>query len=233
MPQPHILVIRHMYSADLFTLDDIFRERNYKVTKVEGYTADLKTLNPLDYDAVIVLGGAMGVYDTDKFPFLHDEIALMQKCLAADHPILGICLGAQLMAAAAGEKVYKGTNGKEIGMMNITLTDEGQKSPFRHFDPSLTRILQWHGDTFDLPKSATLLASSDKYVNQAYSIGKKAFAVQFHPEVHLAGFENTLVECSSQVDVLALRAEAQKYMPTMIRQMYAFTDDLLEVWNIV
>lgn len=227
-----VLAIRHMYSASLFTLEEAFRSRGFDITYVEGYTADLKHIDPLTPDVMVVLGGAMGVYQADLFPYLHDEIALIQKRVAADRPLLGICLGAQLMAKALGKNVYKGQNGSEIGYMDIDLTTAGEKSPLRHFDKKLTKILQWHGDTFDLPDSATLLATSPKYTNQAYQVGKNAFAVQFHPEVNHAGFENTLVEACSHIDVLALRTQSAQCTAKMERQMCACLDDLLRLWNL-
>lgn len=227
-----ILAVRHMYSASLFTLEDIFREKGFEITYVEGFATNIAEIDPLTFDAVVVLGGSMGVYESHLFPFLNDEIALIQKCLRADHPLLGVCLGAQLMAAACDERVYKGTNGSEVGFMDIDVTEDGKTSPFRHFDKSVTKILQFHGDTFDLPEDAVLLASSAQYKNQAYRIGKNAFAVQFHPEYNATGFENTMVEGCSKFDVAHLRHDAKKYLIPMITAMRRTMDDMLGVWKI-
>ena len=204
----NILVIRHMYSADLGAIETVLNEHNINIIKVEGFSTDISKLNPLDYDAVIVLGGAMGVYQSDIFPYLNDEMELIRKCVAVDHPMLGICLGSQLTAGALGQKVYKGTSGRESGFMDIELTDEAADTPLRHFHKSKTKIFQWHGDTFDLPPEATLLASSPQYQNQAFQIGKNIFATQFHPEVDYNGISNTLVECCNEVDVIQLRQQA-------------------------
>ncbi|MFA7276483.1 MAG: gamma-glutamyl-gamma-aminobutyrate hydrolase family protein [Pseudobdellovibrionaceae bacterium] len=227
-----ILAIRHMYSASLFTLETFFKEKGFEVTYAEGFDTDISALDPLAYDAVIVLGGAMGVYEANLYPFLHDEIKLIQKCLAADHPLLGICLGAQLIAAASGKKVYKGGNGPEIGFMDIDLTPAGEASILSCFAKDKTKIMQWHGDTFDLPDNAVLLASSLKYVNQAYKIGKNCYATQFHPEFNRSGFENALVETCANIDILHLRAESHKYLNSMEKQMRVFARDLIDLWNV-
>lgn len=228
----HILVIRHMYSADLCGIETILSEKNITITKVEGYATDISTINPLDYDAVIVLGGSMGVYQSDIFPYLHDEMALIRKCVASDHPMLGICLGAQLTAGAMGENVYKGKNGREIGFLPIDITPEGMNSPFRHFSKDKTSIFQWHGDTFDLPTNAVLLATSPLYRNQAFRIGQNVFASQFHPEVDHNGLYNTLVESCNDVDVPALRDQGKTNLPAMERQLRLFIDDLLHLWKL-
>lgn len=228
----NILVIRHMYSADLCSLETIFNERGFNITKAEGFSTDISKINPLDYDAVIILGGAMGVYQADLFPYLNDEMELIRKCVAADHPMLGICLGSQLTAGALGQKVYKGTAGKEIGFMDIELTDAAHETPLRHFDKSKTKVFQWHGDTFDLPPEAILLASSDKYQNQAFQIGKNVFATQFHPEVDGNGLSNTLVECCNETDVVGIRKQAEADLEKMVFQLRLFTDDLFKHWKI-
>ncbi len=221
-----------MYSADLCSLETIFTELDFKITKVEGFSTDISQLNPLDYDAVIVLGGAMGVYQSDLFPYLNDEMDLIRKCVAADHPMLGICLGAQLTAGALGQNVYKGAAGKETGFMDIELTNDAKTTPFQHFDPLKTKIFQWHGDTFDLPPEAILLASSPQYKNQAFRIGKNIFATQFHPEIDSNGLLNTLVESCHETDVIGIRNQAHLYLPKMVTQFRLFTDDLLRLWNL-
>lgn len=229
----NILVIRHMYSADLCSLETVFKEYGFTITKVEGFSTDISKINPLDFDAVVVLGGSMGVYQTDLFPYLNDEMALIRQCVAADHPMLGICLGSQLTAGALGQKVYKGTNGREVGFMDIELTDAAANTPMRHFHKSKTKVFQWHGDTFDLPADAKLLASSPQYQNQAFQIGKNIFATQFHPEVNNNGISNTLVECCNEVDVVALRKQASADLPALEAQLRAFSEDLLKHWKLL
>lgn len=129
---------------------------------------------------VISLGGPMGVYESPRQPFLADELELLRRRLAADRPTLGICLGAQLIAAALGARVYPGP-GKEIGFAPVILTDPGAASPLALIAPDQP-VLHWHGDTFDLPEGAELLASTSRYRNQAFAIGPNVLALQFHLE---------------------------------------------------
>jgi len=128
------------------------------------------------------LGGPISVNDRAIFPFIEAEINLLKRRLAADKPTLGICLGAQLIASALGAKVYPG-NEKEIGWYDLSLTAAGEQSALRYLDAKHCSMLHWHGETFDLPENAVLLASSEKYDNQAFSYGDNVLALQFHPEI--------------------------------------------------
>lgn len=229
---PHALVIRHMYSGSLFTIEESFREHGIDFTYIEGFATDLSKIDALAPDIVIALGGAMGVYESHLYPWLEQEIAIIRQRVAADRPYLGVCLGAQLMAASQGCDVYKGKAGREFGFLPVQATQEGLQSPIRHFDESKTRVLHMHGDTFDLPQGAALLASSALYKNQAYSIGKNCFGVQFHPEFNRIGLENTIVEDHGHIDIPQLRKEADDYLPAMVAQTKLFLHDLYKIWNI-
>lgn len=229
---PHALVIRHMYSGSLFTIEESFRERGIDFTYAEGFSTDLSKIDALAPDILVVLGGAMGVYERHLYPWLDIEIDIIQKRVAADKPYFGVCLGSQLLAASQGCDVYKGKNGREYGFLPVQVTEEGMQSPIRHFDESKTRVLHMHGDTFDLPANATLLASSALYKNQAYQIGKNCFAVQFHPEFNRTGLENTLVEDCGNVDVVQMRKDGDHYLPAMTAQMKLCLDDLYKLWGL-
>ena len=148
-----------------------------------GRRENLKDLDPTEPDILIVLGGPMGLYETDSYPYLLDEVELVKKRIDSGLPILGICLGAQIIAKALGASVYKGPKGQEIGWHKVSVNHAGMKTPLKYLDDSVTNMMHWHGDTFDLPEGAVHLASSELYQNQAYSYKDHVFAVQCHPEI--------------------------------------------------
>ncbi len=146
---------------------------------------DADSLNEARLDPerpLIVLGGPMGAYETERHAFLKTDIELIRRRLADGRPVLGICLGAQLMAAAAGARVYPGERGKEIGWAEVELTTAGCDDSLWEGFPQCFTTFHWHGDSFDIPDGATLLGSSEKYP-QAFRLGANGYAVQFHPEV--------------------------------------------------
>ena len=153
--------------------------QNYKTIKLwcEKIPEDLE-----NYHGLIIMGGVMSANDEKDFPFLSDEIVLIQKWLKTNKPLLAICLGSQLMAKTLGEKVYGGEK-PEIGWFPIQFNETGFKDlMFKNYSPE-TVVFQWHYDTFDLPDSGVLLASSANYKNQIFRIKENAYAVQFHPEM--------------------------------------------------
>lgn len=134
------------------------------------------------WDGLIVLGGPMAVHEAGEHAFLNDELALIRQAAEADFPVLGICLGSQLIAAAGGARVYGG-GAREVGWGEVTLTtDAGVDSLFAGL-PSPLPVFQLHGDTFDLPAGAVRLAGNDTYPNQAFRLGQNVYGLQFHLEV--------------------------------------------------
>ncbi len=182
------LAIRHVHFEDLGAFRPELEAAGFTVQYHEAGVDDLRAAP--DADLLVVLGGPIGAYEDHLYPFLTEEIALLEKRLAADRPTLGICLGAQLMARALGAKVYPGP-AKEIGWAPLTLTEAGASGPLRHLGDA--PVLHWHGDTFDLPDGAARLASTPLCANQAFARGASALAFQFHPEADGAGFERWLI----------------------------------------
>ncbi|MCX7786400.1 MAG: type 1 glutamine amidotransferase [Spirochaetes bacterium] len=144
-----------------------------------------------DIRAVVLMGGPMGVYEREHYPQLQISLRVIERALRANVPILGICLGSQLLAHALGAKVYKGQE-EEIGWREIKLTHEGMedpamqalaRNPFTENRDRTFTVFHWHGDTFELPKGSVHLASSDLYPNQAFRYERKVYAFQFHVEV--------------------------------------------------
>jgi GMP synthase (glutamine-hydrolysing) len=150
---------------------------------------------PAQIAGLVVMGGPMGVSDTHEHPWLADELELLAATLAAGTPVLGVCLGAQLLAAALGARVYAGPI-PEIGPGTVTLTEEGRADPvLGAAGMKELPVVHWHGETFDLPDGATRLATSSVYPNQAFRVGACAYGLQFHVEVDaplLAGWRRHL-----------------------------------------
>jgi GMP synthase-like glutamine amidotransferase len=132
-------------------------------------------------DALLVLGGPMNVYEEEKFPFLGWETAFIREWVRADRPLLGLCLGAQLLSKATGGTVSRNPD-PEIGHFTVDLTEGGQADPIFSGLPNPLRVVQWHQDTFSLPAGATLLATSRQCRNQAMRLGQ-AVGLQFHLEI--------------------------------------------------
>ncbi len=180
-------VIRHLAFEDLASFTSVLQAHDYQINYFEAADFvlrpdDLSPIDALSEDLLIILGGPISVNDAAMFPFIETEINLLKQRIAADRPTLGICLGAQLIASALGVNVYPGKE-KEIGWYDLSLTTAGEQSALRYLNAEHCSMLHWHGETFDLPDGAVLLASSERYPNQAFSYGKNTLALQFHPEI--------------------------------------------------
>ncbi len=135
-----------------------------------------------EFGAIMAMGGPMGAYEDDAYPWLADEKRLIADAVHAGMPYFGACLGVQLLAAALGARVYPGP-APEVGLLEVTLTAEGRDDPVASILPLSFMTLQWHGDTFDLPQGAVSLFQSPAYPNQGFRYGDVAYGVQFHLEV--------------------------------------------------
>ena len=214
------LVIRHVACEDLGNLEQVLQQRSLVVRYVEAGVDDLAQLNPLAPEVLVVLGGPVGVYQEQDYPFLTDELRVLERRLAADLPTLGICLGAQLMARALGAKVYAGPR-KEIGWSPLQLSEAGRRTCLAQLAKRETAVLHWHGDTFDLPAGATHLASTPAYENQAFAWGTRGLALQCHAEVTARGLERWFISHAHEVDLTPglsvgqLRKDTQGYAPRL------------------
>lgn len=218
-----VLAIRHVAFEDLGSFGPVLAGLGYQINYVEAGLDDLRQVDALTPDLMVLLGGPVGVYEDDLYPWIRDELTLAERRLAADRPLLGLCLGSQMMARALGVRVYPGT-GKEIGWAPVVLTERGRQSCLSHLAPELTAVLHWHGDTFDLPQGALRLASTRQYENQAYSYGRAALAFQFHPEASARTLERWFVGHACEIaatpgiSVPQLRADTQRHAPALERQ---------------
>ena len=210
-----IYAIQHLAFEDLGSFEDVCYQLGYRVRYFEAGVDDLR--KALEHEGLtIILGGPIGVYETENYPFLQQEIDLLKVRLGKNLPTLGICLGAQLIAHALGARVYAGPV-KEIGWSTLTIhpTDNNLLAPLAD-----QPVLHWHGDTFDLPERATLLASSEYYPNQGFSVGPKILALQFHLEVLSNGLEKWLIGHTSElaqakINIPALRQENTTHAPQL------------------
>lgn len=212
------VAIRHIGFEHLGAFEPVLREAGFQVHYWNIGEQDLWTLEPVKTDLIIVLGGPIGVNDSHTYPFLSEELDILEQRITANRPTLGICLGAQLIAAAAGARVYQ-SGVKEIGFAPITLTDAGRNSCLAPFETAPV-TLHWHGDTFDLPAGADLLASTEACTNQAFAIGPNIAGFQFHPEIRANEFEKWLIGHACEIaqaglDVNALRCAALQYAPEL------------------
>jgi GMP synthase-like glutamine amidotransferase len=152
----------------------------------------------IDYDALVIMGGPMGVYDEDRYPWLVAEKAHIREAIDAGKHVLGICLGAQLIAASLGAKVAPNPH-KEIGWFPVTMTDAGAAHPLlTGFDSTLT-VFHWHGDRFEIPDGAAHLLRSAACDNQAFVYDKHVLALQFHLEMDAAAVRSIMTNCADEL----------------------------------
>ncbi|MGH1374999.1 MAG: glutamine amidotransferase-related protein [Alphaproteobacteria bacterium] len=227
------LVLRHLSAIDLGSLAGVLELHEITYEYVDTFKQDIKTYDPLAYDVVIVLGGTCGVYNQNEYPFLKDEIEFIKARIDADRPTLGICLGCQMIAAALGANVYPGKQGVELGWVPLDVNERGQKTPIKYFEESETQCFFSHGDTFDMPEGATLLASTDMYPHQAFTYGNNIMATQFHPEVETSLIEEILILQVSKLsgeNTIADIHQIRKDTHTHVATYKAQTEKFLNAW---
>jgi len=205
VPVAHVL--RHVLHEDLGVFHEVLIADGWAVGYNEVPVDGVDAGGVAGADLLIVLGGPCGAYEGAAYPWLVPEIEAIRARVAAGGPTLGICLGAQLIAAALGARVYAGGAGHEIGWASVTLTGPGRAGPLAALDG--VPVMHWHGDTFDLPDGATLLASTQAYRNQAFGVGNHVLGLQFHAEVGGSGIEHWLIGQAGAVDLCAMREGAR------------------------
>lgn len=225
------VVIRHLQFEDLGSFAEPLMAAGYQLQYLDAAVDELTAA--YQADLTVILGGPVGVYDTALYPFLRTELSIAKQRLAEQRPLLGVCLGAQLIAAAAGAAVYPGASGKEIGWSPVRFTQEGLDTGLFAVENTKQDIpmFHWHGDTFDLPAGAELLASSEHY-KQIYRIGSQVLAFQCHPELEGQRIEQWLLGHAAELaawplaDLTKIRQDTQAYAPAL-RQ---FSQQLLTRW---
>jgi len=177
-----LTALKNVDIEDLGTFREAFTRRGVEVEELKAYEGEIPETDR--FDILVILGGPMGVYEEEKYPFLKEEKELIKNSLSEGKKVLGICLGAQLIVDALGSKVYKGEWGKEIGWKPVYPQDH-----LEMIYRDEINVFHWHGDTFELPEGAIRMASSAMYKNQAFRVGNQAVGLQFHLEVEPEGIE--------------------------------------------
>jgi len=218
----------------LGTIADALSRCQVPWTTIDAFAGSLPQFNPREVAGLIVMGGPMNADEVDKHPFLAEEVRWLRQAVDAQLPVLGVCLGSQLLAKSLGQKVYANWI-KEIGWYDIELLPAAGADPLLHDLPlplgegrgegaaRRITVFQWHGDTFDLPASAMQLARSPQCENQAFRFGQRAFGLQFHMEVTAEIIDEWLCQSDncgelaglSYIDPAALRRQIPEKLPQM------------------
>lgn len=223
------VALRHIAFEDLGVIDPVLRRHGYAVRYVDvcDHVDDLAAA-VAEPDLLVALGGPIGVYEVDRYPFLAAETEIVRDRVQREEATLGICLGAQVMAVALGAEV-RPSGRVEIGFGPLLLTTAGAASPLAGIGD--TPVLHWHGDQFAIPDGAAKLADSALLRNQAFSVGARLLGLQCHLEVDVAHLERWLVGHAHElgsvgIDPAELRAQALDVGP----RLSAAADEVFDAW---
>ena len=215
-----IKVLQHVHCEDLGIIAQILQSYGFEPQYVHSFAGESVPKTIEDAAGLIIMGGPMGVYDHARYPFLVDEIRLIEAALKAQKPVLGICLGGQLMAAALGAEVKRGA-AKEIGWHKIELSEAGRGDWLWSGVESSFMGYHWHGDIFELPAGALSLAFSQHTCCQAFSYGRNAYGLLFHMEITKKIIRDMIVTFVDELrqenlDGQEILAQADEYLGSLI-----------------
>jgi len=229
MPNP-LLILQHYWCETPGVFLDVLRRREITTVTICGANGDTYPSDLSQYCGLIAMGGPMGVYEEEQYPWLRQEDALLKTAIQQDLPTLGICLGAQLVAKAAGAEVKPGGR-KEIGWYDVTLSTEAVRDPLWQSFPRTFEVFEWHGDIFSLPLGAVSLASSSLCPHQALCLGQHVYALLFHIEVTdemiqtwMKAFASELSTVRSYIDPMAI----EQNLIERATRMNAFAREFME-----
>lgn len=197
MKQLRIRCLLHVSFEEPAYILDWAKANNHQVDLSRLYEKQpLPNLDELDF--LVVMGGPMGVYDEGKHPWLIAEKTFIRQCIEAGKPVLGICLGAQLMASAMGAPVVPNSQ-QEIGWFDLEMTETGKKTLLMEGFSVEMPVFHWHGDTFGIPSGAKHLLKSEACVNQAFLVGQRALGLQFHLEMTPTALQGMIRNCGDEL----------------------------------
>jgi len=213
------LIIRHVPHEGVAGFREPIEAAGYAIDRVDVSDPGFSQIDLREPDLLIMMGGPMGVYEQDRYPWIRCQLSRLKQRLAADRPTLGVCLGAQMIAAALGARVYAGPS-KEVGFHPINIHPGARNGPLGALVD--VPVLHWHGDTFTRPEGVELLASSATYEHQAFRRGRNLLALQFHAEMGLdARFHQWMEQWPEAVeeaghDVPSLRDAHDRHGPRAV-----------------
>jgi GMP synthase-like glutamine amidotransferase len=193
------LVVQHVAPESAWVAGDALQRAGVRLDVRQTFAGATVPADTGGVDGLVVMGGPMSAASDEGFSTRAAELALVGDALEQGVPTLGICLGAQLVALAAGGRVFPGESGAQIGWDMVELTPESRSDRLLSGLPGRLPVLHWHGDTFSLPAGAIRLATDHRYPNQAFRVGTTAWGLQFHPEITQQAVEGFLVAFSSEL----------------------------------
>jgi GMP synthase (glutamine-hydrolysing) len=225
----NVLILKNVSGEGPGTIEDhLCKERiPYSVIDLKAGESAPK-LNAFTH--LVILGGPMAVYEMHLFPYLVSEADLIHAAIDTDKHILGVCLGAQMLAHGLGARVYPGSS-TEIGWHEVTLSGEGMGDPLMSVlalpGQKVAHVFQWHGDTFDLPEGSVRLASSGLYANQAFRYGDRVYGLQFHIEVTPAIVRDWLAD-EQGIDYASIMADSERLFVSYRQRAEKFYEHFFE-----
>ncbi len=217
------IVLRHAAAEGLGLLANTLRDFGIHHRTLDGARGDPLPRDLRGVGGLIVLGGPMGAYEADRYPFLKAEYDLIDRALTAGRPVLGFCLGAQMIAHVLGAKVSPGPK-REVGWAEITLTDDGKDDPLLVGAEERITVFHLHGDTYELPPDATNLATSALYEQQAFRLGDFVYGFQFHLEFTEAIIQRLATEPESMKYIQEAGVDPKQLLADTPRRVQAISD---------
>ncbi|KAF0180563.1 MAG: hypothetical protein FD164_1780 [Nitrospirae bacterium] len=232
-----VLVLKNISSEGPGTMAGYLAQRAIPYSVIDLYAGEPVPVAE-EFDMLVMLGGPMSVNDDNSYSYIRQEYELTRRFISQRKPVLGICLGAQIMAKALGAKVFRGPE-KEIGWLDITLTTVALRD-FRMLKLATHpqggdvwqrfKVFHWHGETFELPVGAVRLAASDMYANQAFRYGSHAYALQFHIEVDREMVYDWLT--SEPIDQTRLTSDTEQFYDVYQKRALAFYESFFSAQKI-